>query len=123
MQIPLPSSLSFIKEFIEKANSWAEVENFIKEHNFNTQMGASEYAQIHGVWHQKVASMMDDHKLASDIEFWAKGGDFKTHLDGFHAVPMEILLDEVIARGWKTHYLPTGKIINPPNYAPIAIFD
>ncbi len=121
MQISSAQSLDFIKEFIDNSNNWAEVEKQILEHNFKDVLRAEDYIQIHTWWHEKGATLLSDYTLASEIDFWAKGGTFKTHLDGFFAIPVNYLINEARIRNWQFQEFPSSMIIKPPNNKPIAI--
>ncbi len=121
MQISADESLLFIKSFIDDANSWADVEKQIKEHNLKSVLRGEDYVLLHNWWHEKQSSLMNEYQLASNLEFWAKGGTFQTHLDGFFAVPFNILLQEAKSRNWNIKKVGEGLIISPPQLSPIWV--
>ncbi len=101
--------------------SWHEFKAELDKQGITQLLDTDSMNQIIDMWQENEASHIADYKLCDELDFWAKGGSYKTHLEGFLAIKPIILVKEAQKRGWFVKELGEKFIINPPDKSPIII--
>lgn len=113
---PNSEILEKAKRLLEISATWPEVKIGLKDLGLDNNLNASDYQILSNLWHKKEAGKLSDASLIEELSFWAKGGGFNNHYNGFNAIPQNILISEAKIRNWQMKNMPSGAvIINPPN--------
>lgn len=103
------------------AGTWHELRHSLQERKLDLTLGPEDMEILRDAWHTRLTQAMSDAALVQELTFWAQGGGFDSHLDGFQAVPPTALLDEARNRNWFVRRLPSAAIVNPPEHKPITL--
>lgn len=103
------------------AGTWYELRDSLKERGLDSHLSAAEKQDLLSAWHAREARGLTEAKLADELAFWAGGGTFDKHLDGWQAVSPRALVDEAKRRGWFVRSLASGAVVNPPEGRPLVL--
>ncbi len=103
------------------AGTWHELRRSLQERKLDQAMGPEDMRVLLDAWHTRQTNGMSDTILTRELLFWANGGSFETHMDGFLAPPPAALLEAALARRWFVRRLPSGALVCPPDHPPISL--
>ena len=104
----------------EKAASWQQVRQQLKKEKL--EINPENMQELINFWHNKEAEKLTDKQLTDELEYWANGGSYKTHLRGYNAIKPAVLIKNAGNRNWFVKKLKNGEfIINPPNSLPLSL--
>ncbi|MFA7430818.1 MAG: hypothetical protein WCZ23_11730 [Rhodospirillaceae bacterium] len=106
---------------LEGAGTWHELRRSLDEQVLTPQLSANDTQTLLDAWHRRQASRLDDAALARELAFWADGGTFDTHLDGWQATRPAALVEDAARRGWFVRRLASGAVVNPPQGKPLML--
>lgn len=118
---PLSSALQDALKLLSGAGTWHELRHSLQERKLDLALGAEDMQILRDAWHTRRTQAMPDAALIAELAFWADGGGFDSHLEGFQAVPPAALLEEAQNRDWFVRRLPSAAIVNPPEHRPITL--
>ncbi len=109
------------RAMLSAAPSWQELRRRLDADGLTNRLGAGALDVLLGEWHRKTAAELDDATLAGELRFWAEGGGYDSHLQGYNALPPAVLVDEAARRDWFVRRLGSGALVNAPDGKPLVI--
>lgn len=106
---------------LDGAGTWHEFKTSLNERALDKMLAPADLDRLRDGWQARQARSLDDHTLTLELTFWADGGSFDSHLDGFQAIGPGALLDEADRRGWFVRRLASGAVVNPPDTKPLML--
>lgn len=106
---------------LDGAGTWHELRRSLDEQVLTPRLSAADFQTLLDAWHKRQAARLDDAALARELAFWADGGTFDAHLDGWQATRPSALVEDAARRGWFVRRLASGAVVNPPNGAPLML--
>lgn len=106
---------------IGTAESWQDLMRRLERDGFKDDLSPADEAALRALWQEWCAGQLSDTDLVRELRFWAEGGDFRDHLQGFNAVPPHALVAVAKTRGWLVKSLPSAVLVNPPVGRPIRL--
>lgn len=104
----------------EKAASWQQLRQQLKKERL--EISPENMQKLINFWHNKKAEKLTDKQLKDELEYWANGGSYETHLRGYNAIKPDALVKNASSRNWFVKELKNGEfIINPPDSLPLRI--
>jgi hypothetical protein len=104
------------------AGTWQELRQILVQSGLAESLGADGMQDVADAWNALRLTKMDALELAQELKFWAEGGRYETHLQGFAAIPPEMLVARAKELGWFVNHLGSGGVVvNPPVGRPIFI--
>ena len=114
---PLKEALTLL----EGAATWHEFRRSLHEVGLESALSAAEMQTLLHAWHRRQSASLGDAGLVEELAFWAGGGSFEAHMEGWFAPSPRALVEEAEARGWFVRHLPGGALVNPPQGAPLHL--
>lgn len=118
---PLSDAMIEALKLLGGAGTWHELRRSLGDRKLDQMLSPAEMQDLLTAWHERRAAELDDDTLVSELAFWADGGTFETHLEGWQAVDPAALIDAAKHRGWFVRQLPGGAIVNPPTRKPLVL--
>jgi hypothetical protein len=115
------SPLEEARRLLQGAGTWHEFKTSLDERRLDLALGPMDMDLLRREWQALQAQRMDDPLLTRELAFWADGGSYDTHLDGFQALSAGALLDEAERRGWFVRRLASGAVVNAPTGKPLML--
>lgn len=106
---------------LDGAGTWHELRRSLDEQVLTPRLSPADLQTLLDAWHKRQAARLDDTTLARELAFWADGGTFDAHLDGWQATRPSALVEDAARRGWFVRRLASGAVVNPPNGAPLML--
>lgn len=117
----MSEALSKALLLLDGAGTWHELRRSLDEQTLSPRLGPEDTQTLLDAWHKRQAARFDDAALIRELAFWADGGSFEAHLDGWQATRPAALVDEAARRGWFVRRLPSGAVVNPPQGKPLMV--
>jgi hypothetical protein len=122
---PAPGRLELARQamaHLERAESWPALRDSLEAAGLTRQLGADGMQRLADIWRDRMVRALDDPALIAEIRFWADGGDFPHHPDGFRAPLPADLAAEAGRRGWFVRALEGGGwVVNAPGQGPLSL--
>ncbi len=109
------------RRLLQGAGTWHEFKTSMSERRLDLALGPMDMDLLRREWQALQAQRMDDNTLTCELRFWAEGGSYDSHLDGFQALSPGALLDEADRRGWFVRRLASGALVNAPTGKPLML--
>jgi hypothetical protein len=106
---------------LKGAGTWHEFKTSLAERRLDLALGAADMDLLRRDWQAQQAQRMDDNTLTRELRFWAEGGSYDSHLDGFQALSPGALLVDAQRRGWFVRRLASGAVVNAPIGKPLML--
>lgn len=106
---------------LDGAGTWHELRRSLDEQGLTPNLRPEDTLVLLDAWHKRAAATLDDPTLIRELTFWADGGSFDAHLDGWQAVRPAALVEEAARRGWFVRRLASGAVVNPPGSKPLML--
>lgn len=94
------SAFTEAERLLAGAGTWHEFKTSLTERGLDLQLGPADIDDLRDQWQALQAKQLTDHSLHQELVFWADGGTFAGHLDGYQAINPGMLLTEAERRGW-----------------------
>ncbi|OPZ77803.1 MAG: hypothetical protein BWY78_00861 [Alphaproteobacteria bacterium ADurb.Bin438] len=121
MKLDKNDAISLCAFLFDKVKNITELKAQIDLMNLKDPLGSDGLLTVIDYYQQHALNKFKDEDLIKEIMFWAEGGSYKTHLDGFNAFSPKALITNAKKRNWIIKELPNKILISPENYPPIAI--
>ena len=105
----------------EKEQSWPGLKAKLEAQDVAEALGAEGLFTLMEAFLARATATLPDKRLAEELSFWADGGTYTTHLQGFQAIPPRALVKEAEKRGWLVKTLPQKTLVSPPEGKPLAL--
>lgn len=117
----MSEALSKALLLLDGAGTWHELRRSLDEQTLTPRLSPDDTQTLLDAWHKRQAARLDDATLTRELAFWADGGTFDSHLDGWQATRPAALVDEAARRGWFVRRLASGAVVNPPEGKPLML--
>lgn len=118
--IPTPE-LTEARTLLLGAGTWHEFRRSLEERGLDKALHPDDMLDLMAAWNSRRAGALTDAALTQELEFWAAGGTFDQHLEGWQAVSPAALVAEAEQRRWFTRRMASGAVVNPPVGKPLMI--
>ncbi len=110
-----------LSDLIAASDSWQGLKSKLEALGLTERMGADGMAEVARAWSMMAATALTDPQLISELRHWADGLGYREHLQGFEAIPPEVLAQEARRRGWFVRDMPSALLVSPPGVPPVKI--
>ncbi len=114
-------AISMCAYLIDKVGALSELKDQMRSLHLTEVLGSDGVMTVIDIYQQYVLSRYSDTKLIEEILFWAEGGSYETHLDGYNAMSPKALVKEAKKRGWLVKELPQKTLISSREFPPLTL--
>lgn len=110
-----------IYDMMGDVKSFQELKAKMEKQGMTDMIDTELMDRIAAEWNAREAKKLPEGTLMQELDFWAQGGSFSSHLKGFNAIPPTTLVTEAKSRGWFVQQMGPKAIVNPPAGKPLIL--